>query len=58
MSTGRKRDPVWIYFNKVPRQGKSGSRAKCKKCSEEIEAQAQRTSAQLSSALSAGPDSV
>ena len=35
MSTGRKRDPVWIYFNKVPRQGKSGSRAKCKKCSEE-----------------------
>ncbi|XP_053163610.1 uncharacterized protein LOC128350053 [Hemicordylus capensis] len=38
MAAGRKRDPVWQYFNEVPLPiGKAGMRAKCKHCNKEMQ---------------------
>ncbi|KAM4035029.1 uncharacterized protein ACNLHF_021730 isoform 1-T1 [Anomaloglossus baeobatrachus] len=37
-SAGRKRDPVWEYFNEAPSPiGKAGMRAKCKRCNKEMQ---------------------
>ncbi|XP_073431295.1 uncharacterized protein [Dendrobates tinctorius] len=38
MAAGRKRDPVWEYFNEAPSPiGKAGMRAKCKRCNKEMQ---------------------
>ncbi|XP_073493817.1 uncharacterized protein [Phyllobates terribilis] len=38
MVAGRKRDPVWEYFNEAPLPiGKAGMRAKCKRCNKEMQ---------------------
>ncbi|KAM7152724.1 uncharacterized protein RBU57_012746 [Macrochelys suwanniensis] len=38
MAAGRKRDPVWDYFNEVPLPvGKTGMHAKCKQCNKEMQ---------------------
>lgn len=38
MSSGRKKDPIWIYFKELPVvPGKSGLRATCKKCNKELQ---------------------
>ncbi|XP_073529434.1 uncharacterized protein [Phyllobates terribilis] len=38
MVAGRKRDPVWEYFNEAPSPiGKAGMRAKCKRCNKEMQ---------------------
>ncbi|KAG7172414.1 putative BED zinc finger-containing protein 3, partial [Homarus americanus] len=34
-ASGRKKDPLWYYFDRIPK-GK-GFRAKCKKCNQEIQ---------------------
>ena len=33
--SGRKNDPVWNYFQKLPTTSGKGYRAKCKDCSQE-----------------------
>lgn len=38
-SSGRKKDLIWIYFLEVKNDKRKGSRAKCKKCSKEMEGQ-------------------
>ncbi|XP_069586836.1 uncharacterized protein [Ranitomeya imitator] len=38
MAAGRKRDPVWEYFNEAPSPiSKAGMRAKCKRCNKEMQ---------------------
>ncbi|XP_073499018.1 uncharacterized protein [Phyllobates terribilis] len=38
MAAGRKRDPVWEYFNEAPSPiGKAGMRSKCKRCNKEMQ---------------------
>ncbi|XP_073415149.1 uncharacterized protein [Dendrobates tinctorius] len=38
MAAGRKRDPVWEYFNEAPSPiGKAGMCAKCKRCNKEMQ---------------------
>ncbi|XP_076030420.1 uncharacterized protein LOC143018720 [Oratosquilla oratoria] len=35
--SGRKNDPVWNYFEKLPTTSGKGYRAKCKDCSQELQ---------------------
>ena len=35
--SGRKNDPVWNYFQKLPTTSGKGYRAKCKDCSQELQ---------------------
>lgn len=37
MSAGRKKDPIWFYFNEKFEVGKKGNRAICKKCGKEMQ---------------------
>lgn len=35
--SGRKKDCVWLYFDKFTVHGKSGCKAKCKKCAKQMQ---------------------
>ncbi|XP_067412762.1 heterogeneous nuclear ribonucleoprotein U-like protein 1 isoform X2 [Emydura macquarii macquarii] len=37
MASGRKRDPIWEYFEEIPSLGKKGKRVKCKQCKKEMQ---------------------
>lgn len=37
MSSGRKKDPIWYYFNEKFEVGKKGRRAICKTCGKEMQ---------------------
>lgn len=38
MASGRKKDPIWIFYDELPvRLGIKGIRAKCKTCEKEIQ---------------------
>ncbi|XP_025051378.1 uncharacterized protein LOC102368925 isoform X2 [Alligator sinensis] len=37
LTSGRKRDSLWEYFEEIPSLGKKGKRAKCKQCKREMQ---------------------
>lgn len=37
MSSGRKKDPIWLEFKQITHDNKKGSRAICKACNQEMQ---------------------
>lgn len=42
MTSGRKRNAIWLEFEELVNKNRKGKRAKCKKCGNEMEGQIQR----------------